>query len=57
MRREADAASIFHVEYRIEAIETGMRFAGVSEFEWQHCRECSRERLREPSAAVVTFGR
>lgn len=34
-RREADEASIFHVEYRIEPIETGMRFAEVSEFEWQ----------------------
>lgn len=55
--READEASIFQVEYRIEPIETGMRFTQVSEFEWKTCRECSRERLREPSAAAVSFGR
>jgi polyketide cyclase/dehydrase/lipid transport protein len=33
--REEDEASIFHVEYRLEPIETGTRFTQVSEFEWK----------------------
>ena len=33
--REEDAASIFHVEYRLEPSETGTRFTQVSEFEWK----------------------
>jgi uncharacterized protein YndB with AHSA1/START domain len=33
--REEDEASIFHVEYRLEPIETGTRFTQVSDFEWK----------------------
>jgi hypothetical protein len=33
--REEDAASIFHVEYRLEPSETGTRFTQISEFEWK----------------------
>ena len=32
--REEDEASIFHVEYRLEAVETGTRLTQVSELEW-----------------------
>lgn len=33
--REEDEASVFHVEYRLEPIDTGTRFTQVSEFEWK----------------------
>jgi uncharacterized protein YndB with AHSA1/START domain len=33
--REEDAASIFNVEYRLEASEMGTRFTQTSEFEWK----------------------
>lgn len=33
--REEDKASIFHVEYRLEAVATGTRLTQVSEFEWK----------------------
>jgi hypothetical protein len=33
--REEDEASIFHVEYRLDPIETGTRFTQISEFEWK----------------------
>jgi hypothetical protein len=33
--REEDEASIFHVEYRLEAIESGTRLTQVSDFEWK----------------------
>jgi Polyketide cyclase / dehydrase and lipid transport len=33
--REEDEASIFHVEYRLEPIDSGTRFTQISEFEWK----------------------
>lgn len=33
--REEDEASVFHVEYRLEAIQAGTRLTQVSEFEWK----------------------
>jgi hypothetical protein len=33
--REEDEASIFRVEYRLEAVETRTRMTQVSEFEWK----------------------
>jgi uncharacterized protein YndB with AHSA1/START domain len=33
--REEDEASTFDVEYRLEATESGTRFAQISEFEWK----------------------
>jgi len=33
--REEDEASIFHVEYRLAAAETGTRLTQISEFEWK----------------------
>ena len=33
--REEDEASIFHVEYRLDAAETGTRLTQISEFEWK----------------------
>ena len=33
--REEDEASIFHVEYRLEAVGAGTRLTHVSEFEWK----------------------
>lgn len=33
--REEDEASIFHIEYRLDPIETGTRFTQISEFEWK----------------------
>jgi uncharacterized protein YndB with AHSA1/START domain len=33
--REDDEASVFHVEYRLEPIESGTRFTQISEFEWK----------------------
>lgn len=33
--REEDEASVFHVEYRLEATETGTRLTQISEFEWK----------------------
>ena len=33
--RAEDGASIFHVEYRLEAAGTGTRLTQISEFEWK----------------------
>ena len=33
--REEDDASVFHVEYRLEAVRTGTRLTQVSELEWK----------------------
>ena len=33
--REEDDASVFEVEYRLEAVSTGTRFTQTSEFEWK----------------------
>jgi hypothetical protein len=33
--REEDEASVFQVEYRLEAVETDTRFTQISEVEWK----------------------
>jgi hypothetical protein len=33
--REEDEASVFEVEYRLEASDGGTRFTQISEFEWK----------------------
>ena len=35
MIREEDDASVFEVEYRLEAVEAGTRFTQISEFSWK----------------------